>query len=84
MCTSKHKALDINSEIDAISEKIEQLKASVRAKVEHPFRVIKCQFGYRKTRYKGLTKNAMQVVTLFVLSNLWMARRLLLKPNVPA
>ena len=84
MMPSKRKALDPNSEIDAISEKIEKLKASVRAKVEHPFRVIKCQFGYRKTRYKGLAKNAMQVVILFALSNLWMARRLLLMPNVPA
>jgi transposase, IS5 family len=53
-------------------------KASVRAKVEHPFRVIKRQFGYIKVRYRGLAKNAAQVLTLFALSNLWMARRRLL------
>jgi IS5 family transposase len=56
----------------------EQHKASVRAKVEHPFRVIKRQFGYAKVRYRGLAKNAAQVLTLFALSNLWMTRRQLL------
>lgn len=53
----------------------EKLKAGIRAKVEHPFRVIKRQFGYMKTRYRGLKKNAAQIATLFALSNLWMARR---------
>ena len=57
------------------SEAIEKLKASVRAKVEHPFRVVKCQFGFTKVRYKGLAKNTAQLITLFALSNLWMARR---------
>lgn len=56
----------------------EHYKASVRAKVEHPFRVIKRQFGYVKVRYRGLAKNTSQVLTLFALSNLWMARRRLL------
>lgn len=57
---------------------LERLKASVRAKVEHPFRVVKRQFGYMKVRYRGLAKNAAQVLTLFALSNLWLARRRLL------
>ncbi|WP_143681058.1 transposase, partial [Xanthomonas oryzae] len=52
--------------------------ASVRAKVEHPSRVIKGQFGYTKVRYRGLAKNTAQVQTLFALSNLWMVRRHLL------
>lgn len=56
----------------------ERHKASIRAKVEHPFRVVKCQFGYVKVRYRGLAKNAAQMLTLFALSNLWMARRHLL------
>ncbi|QNH27085.1 IS5 family transposase [Xanthomonas theicola] len=56
----------------------EHFKASVRAKVEHPFRVIKRQFGYTKVRYRGLAKNTAQVLTLFALSNRWMARRQLL------
>ena len=59
-------------------ERLEKLKASVRAKVEHQFRVIKCQFGYRKVRYRGLVKNTAQVMTLFALSNLWMVRRRLM------
>ena len=59
-------------------EAIEKRKASVRAKVEHPFRVIKRQFGFTKVRYRGLKKNAAQVQTLFALSNLWMARRKLM------
>lgn len=52
--------------------------ASIRAKVEHPFRVIKRQFGYLKTRYRGLAKNAAQVYTLFALTNLYLARRALM------
>ena len=56
----------------------EHFKASVRAKVEHPFRVIKRQFGYTKVRYRGLAKNTAQVLTLFALSNLWMKRKQLM------
>ncbi len=54
-------------------ERWETWKDSLRAKVEHPFRVIKRQFGYTKVRYRGLAKNNAQVLTLFALSNLWMA-----------
>ena len=56
----------------------EKAKASVRARVEHPFRVIKRQFGYVKVRFRGLAKNTAQVLTLFALSNLWMARKQLM------
>ena len=56
-------------------ERWESCKASIPAKVEHPFRVIKRQFGYTKVRYRGLAKNNAQVLTLFALSNLWMTRR---------
>ena len=51
--------------------KIEYAKAQVRAKVEHPFRVIKRQFGYTKVRFRGLAKNIAQQTTLFALSILW-------------
>ena len=47
--------------------------------MEHPFRVIKRQFGFTKVKYKGLAKNTANVVTLFALSNLWMARKALMK-----
>jgi IS5 family transposase len=56
----------------------EHRKASVRAKVEHPFRVIKRQFGLAKVRFKGLQKNTAHLLTLFAPSNLWMARRQLM------
>ena len=46
----------------------------VRAKVEHVFRVLKCQFGYRKVRYRGIAKNGAQVFTLFALANLYLVR----------
>lgn len=75
MTPGKRKALDLSQPIDALNDKIEYLKASIRAKVEHPFRVVKRQFGYAKTQYRRLTKNAAQMTTLFMLSNLWMARR---------
>ena len=63
----------------ALTEQAEKLKASIRAKVEHPFRVIKRQFGHTKTRYRGLAKNTAQLVTLFALSNIWMARKVLMQ-----
>ncbi len=53
----------------------EKRKAQVRARVEHPFRVVKCVFGYVKTRFKGLAKNTVQVITLFALANLYAVRR---------
>ena len=75
----KRRMLDKKTPRGALRDKIEKLKASVRAKVEHPFRVIKRQFGYTKVRYRGLAKNTQQLITLFALSNLWMARHRLLK-----
>lgn len=75
---STYKKLDKRSVLYKAKRKIEKAKAQVRAKVEHPFRVIKRQFGYVKVRFRGLTKNTAQLVTLFALSNLWMARRHLL------
>jgi IS5 family transposase len=56
-------------------EKLEHLKASVRAKVEHPFHVIKNLFRHRKTRYRGLAKNTAQLYTLFGFANLMLAGR---------
>ena len=77
MRPGKRRALDKTKPVDALVDEIERLKASVRAKVEHPFRVVKRQFGYVKVRYRGLKKNTAQLVTLFALSNLWMVRRAL-------
>lgn len=57
-------------------EWIEQIKASIRAKVEHPFHVVKNLFRHRKARYRGLAKNTAQLHTLFAMANLMLARRL--------
>ncbi len=78
MRPGKRRALDKSNAVDKLIDEIERLKASVRAKVEHPFRVIKRQFGHIKVRYRGLKKNTAQLSTLFALSNLWMARAKLL------
>jgi IS5 family transposase len=65
-------------EIKEVSRQIEHLKAKVRAKVEHAFHVVKNLFGYRKVRYRGLSKNTAQLHTLFALANLVLAKRKLL------
>ena len=75
---STYKKLDKRSVLYKAKRKIEYLKAQTRAKVEHPFRVIKRQFGYVKVRFRGLMKNTAQLTTLFALSNLWMARKKLM------
>ena len=74
MRTGKRKALNKENEADAMIDKAEKLKAGIRAKVEHPFRVVKRQFGFVKVRYRGLKKNTAQLFTLFALSNLWTVR----------
>jgi IS5 family transposase len=78
MRPGRRSALDLSSPLAAMIDKSQQILAGIRAKVEHPFRVIKRQFGFTKVRYRGLKKNAAQVQTLFALSNLWMARRKLM------
>jgi IS5 family transposase len=78
MRPGKRRALDKSTPCGELADKIEKIKASIRAKVEHPFRVIKRQFGHVKVRYRGLAKNTAQLKTLFALSNLWMVRAKLL------
>ena len=75
MRPGKRRALDKTKFVNQLIDQLERLKASIRAKVEHPFRVIKRQFGYVKVRYRGLKKNTAQLKTLFALSNLWMVRK---------
>lgn len=74
MKPSIRRALDKEHPIEALVHQLEKLKAGIRAKVEHPFRVIKRQFNHTKVRYRGLKKNTEQLKTLFALSNLWMVR----------
>ena len=61
-----------------LQDLIETAKAHVRAKVEHPFRVIKHQFGFQKTQLRGLAKNRCKINVLAALTNLFLARRRLL------
>ena len=79
MRPGKRKALNKEEPADALIDKAEKLKAGIRAKVEHPFRVIKRQFGFVKVRYRGLKKNTAELFTLFALSNLWMVRGKLMR-----
>ena len=78
MRPGKRRALDLANKSHQLIDEAERLKASVRAKVEHAFRVIKLQFGFTKVRYRGLAKNTAQLKTLFALSNLWSVRRKLM------
>ena len=56
----------------------EKIKVGIRAKVEHPFKLLKRQFGYTKVRHRELKKNTLQITTLFALSTLWMAKHKIL------
>lgn len=60
-----------------LTVELETLKARIRARVEHPFHILKNLFQHRKTRYRGLAKNTAQLHTLFMLANLFIARRAL-------
>ena len=66
MRPGRRRKLELKSD-EALAEKA---KASVRAKVEHPFLKVKRLFGYVKVRYRGLGKNAERQALLFGLSNL--------------
>jgi len=65
--------------LSATQKRRHRKHASIRAKVGHPFRVIKRQFGYIKTPYRGRAKNTAQLYGLFALANLYMARRSLMQ-----
>lgn len=66
----KVRTLKQHPRINKVLINIEYMKASVRAKVEHPFRIIKCQFGFTKTRYRGMAKNDSKLAMLFALANI--------------
>lgn len=65
----KVAALKKRPRINKVAIRTEYLKASIRAKVEHPFRIIKCQFGFVKARYRGIMKNDNKLAMLFALAN---------------
>ena len=67
-----------DGKLHPVDAQINRIIAKVRARVEHPFRVLKRQFGHVKTRYRGLAKNRAQLFTLFAFGNLFLVRRQLL------
>lgn len=79
MQPGKRRKLDLSHKWARLLDQVEQLKASVRAKCEHPFHVVKNLFKHKKVRYKGLAKNEVQLFSLFGLANLVIAKRPLLE-----
>ena len=67
----------LNGELTELEKGINRRLSTFRSIVEHPFHTLKCQFGYRKARYKGIEKNHKQLTLLFGLVNLYKARKLL-------
>ena len=78
MMPGKRKALYKSTPSGNLTDKPDQTKASIRAKVEHPFSVSERQLGYIKVRYRCLAKNTANLMTLFAPSNLWTLRKCLL------
>lgn len=74
MRPGKRRALPDTAE-GKLQDQVETAKAHIRSKVEHPFRVIKQQFGFQKTRFLDLARNRCKINLLASLSNLYQARR---------
>jgi hypothetical protein len=74
MRSGRRKALDLSSALARDIDHVEQIKASIRAKVEHPFRVVKQQFGLPRCATADWRRTA-RLTMLFAPSNLWMVRR---------
>jgi len=82
MRPGKRRALP-NTHDGRLQDLVEAAIAHIRAKVEHPFRVIKEQFGFRKTRLRGMAKNHCKVNVLAAVTNLYLARSYLLATKWP-
>ena len=67
-----------NHPLSSSQRKKNRKHSSIRSKVEHPFHVLKNLWHFRKVRYRGLTKNGLQLHTLFALCNLYLVRKRLL------
>lgn len=78
MRPGERRKLDPLFPLDALTEQIEQKKTSIRKITEQPFQVLEQQFELKRLRYRGLATNTAQFTTMFALSNLWMARRILM------
>ena len=74
-----HRRYRRAGQVNRIEQRKNRHKSRVRAKVEHPFLVLKVIFGFRKVRYRGIAKNAQRLNVAFALVNLFMLRRPLLR-----
>lgn len=74
-----HKKGRRNAPLTEDDKRKNRTKSKVRAKVEHVFRVLKCQFGFTKVRYRGLAKNANHLFAAFALVNIVLSKRRLLR-----
>lgn len=79
MRPGKRAALDLTHALAKKIDQVEKIKASIRAKVEPPFRLIKQQFGHAKVRYRGLAKYTARLQVMFALGNLWLVRKAILQ-----
>src|ERR1035438_9046228 len=61
--------------VDELQKAKNRVKARVRAKVEHPFRILKRIFGFEKVRYRGIQKNHHRLCASFALVNLYLHRK---------
>jgi len=61
--------------VDELQKAKNRLKARVRAKVEHPFRILKRIFGFEKVRYRGIKKSHHRLCASFALVNRYLHRR---------
>jgi IS5 family transposase len=68
--------------VDELQRRKNRVKARVRSKVEHVFRVMKRQFGFDRVRYRGLGKNANRMFACFALVNLYITRKRLVPLGV--
>ena len=65
--------------VDQVARRKNTTKSRVRAKVEHPFRILKRIFGFDKVRYRGLAKNHNRLCACFALVNLYLHRKRLVQ-----
>jgi IS5 family transposase len=65
----------LGAALSGSQKKRNRRNSGIRARVEHLFRIVKRQFGYTKVRYRGLAKNAAQVMVLIGLANVYTLRR---------
>jgi len=78
---TNRRAKNSKGEVDEIEKRKNRNKSRVRAKVEWPFRFLKCVFGFVKVRYRGLTKNHEWLCAAFALVNLYQNRKRIAKIN---